>query len=87
MTADEGDGDEWPQLRTQVLDAEVFVLATPIWLGHPSSYAQRVLERLDAFLGEQDDRDQSRPWIGSQSSRSSATRTVRTTSAPSCSRA
>jgi hypothetical protein len=26
-----------------------------IWLGHPSSVCQRVLERLDAFLGEQDE--------------------------------
>ena len=34
---------------------EILVLGTPIWLGHPSSYAQRVLERLDAFLGEEDD--------------------------------
>ena len=42
----------------QILDAELFVLATPIWMGHPSSNAQRVLERLDAFLGEKDDTDQ-----------------------------
>ena len=27
-------------------------------MGHPSSHAQKVLERLDAFLGEQDDREQ-----------------------------
>src|SRR3954467_8112174 len=54
VTSDEGDGDEWPALRTQILDADLFVLATPIWLGHPSSHAQRVLERLDAFLGETD---------------------------------
>ncbi len=58
VTADEGDGDEWPQLRDQILDAEIFVLATPIWMGHTSSNAQRVLERLDAFIGEMDDRDQ-----------------------------
>jgi len=29
--------------------------ATPIWLGHPSSVAQRVLERLDAELSETDE--------------------------------
>ena len=52
--SDEGDGDEWPALRRQILDADIFVLGTPIWMGHPSSYAQRVLERLDAFLGETD---------------------------------
>lgn len=54
VTSDEGDGDEWPGLRQQILDADIFVLGTPIWMGHPSSHAQRVLERLDAFLGETD---------------------------------
>jgi multimeric flavodoxin WrbA len=58
VTADEGGGDGWPALREKMLAAELFVLATPIWMGHPSSYAQLVLERLDAFLGETDDRQQ-----------------------------
>lgn len=52
VTSDEGDGDEWPAVRSQILDAEIFVLGTPIWMGHPASPAQRALERLDAFLGE-----------------------------------
>jgi multimeric flavodoxin WrbA len=56
VTSDEGDGDEWPEVRRQILDANIFVLGTPIWMGHPSSHAQRVLERLDAFLGETDPR-------------------------------
>lgn len=54
VTADEGNGDAWPALRQRVLDAEILVLATPIWMGHPSSVAQRVLERMDAFLNEID---------------------------------
>jgi multimeric flavodoxin WrbA len=54
VSSDEGDGDEWSALRQQILDADIFVLGTPIWMGHPSSHAQRVLERLDAFLGETD---------------------------------
>jgi multimeric flavodoxin WrbA len=54
VTSDEGAGDEWPEVRQQILDADIFVLGTPIWMGHPSSHAQRVLERLDAFLGETD---------------------------------
>jgi multimeric flavodoxin WrbA len=45
VTSDEGAGDDWPALRRQILDAHIFVLGTPIWLGHPSSNAQRVLER------------------------------------------
>jgi multimeric flavodoxin WrbA len=56
VTSDEGEGDDWPALRQRILDADIFVLGTPIWLGHPSSVCQRVLERLDAFLGEEDER-------------------------------
>src|SRR4051812_49542643 len=35
--------------------ADILALVTPVWLGHPSSVAQRVLERLDAELSESDD--------------------------------
>jgi len=52
VKADEGNGDQWPQLRQRVLDAQILVLATPIWLGQPSSLAKRVLERMDAFFDE-----------------------------------
>jgi multimeric flavodoxin WrbA len=52
VKADEGKGDQWPQLRRKVLDAQILVLATPIWLGQPSSLAKRVLERMDAFFDE-----------------------------------
>lgn len=54
VKADEGDGDAWPPLRQQILDADILVLATPIWMGQPSSVVKRVLERMDAFLGEID---------------------------------
>ena len=52
---DMGDGDEWPQVREQIIAADILALVTPIWLGHLSSICQRVLERLDAELSEQDD--------------------------------
>ena len=55
VTSDEGEGDDWPDLRRRILDADILVLGTPIWLGQPSSVAKRVLERMDAFLGETDD--------------------------------
>jgi len=54
VKADEGEGDEWPALRRKVLDANILVLASPIWMGQPSSVAKRVLERMDAFLDEID---------------------------------
>ena len=52
VTSDEGDGDEWPTLRRAILESDILVLGTPIWMGQPSSVAKRVLERMDAFLGE-----------------------------------
>ena len=55
VSANEGDGDGWPRIRSLILDADIVVVATPIWLGHASSEAQRVLERLDAELSTFDD--------------------------------
>jgi multimeric flavodoxin WrbA len=55
VEADMGDGDEWPKIRQKLLESDIVVLATPIWLGHPSSVAQRVLERMDAELSNTDD--------------------------------
>jgi multimeric flavodoxin WrbA len=52
VLADMGDGDEWPALRRRLLAADILLFATPTWVGHPSSVAQRVLERLDAELSE-----------------------------------
>lgn len=44
---DMGEGDEWPEIREQVLAADILVLSTPIWMGHPASVASMVTERLD----------------------------------------
>lgn len=55
VTADEGDGDQWPAIRRQVLAADILILATPTWMGQQSSVCQRVLERLDAELSDTDD--------------------------------
>ncbi|WP_413043169.1 flavodoxin family protein [Pseudomonas sp. YJ42] len=55
VTSDEGPNDAWPAIREKILAADILLLGTPIWLGHPSSVCQRVLERLDAFLGEVDE--------------------------------
>jgi multimeric flavodoxin WrbA len=53
-----GTGDEWPDLRQRMLDADILLVSTPTWLGQPSSIAQRLLERLDAELSEQDEQGQ-----------------------------
>ncbi|PGH47890.1 NADPH-dependent FMN reductase [Streptomyces sp. Ru87] len=52
---DMGEGDDWPDVREKVLSSQILVIASPTWLGHPSSVAQRVLERLDAMISETDD--------------------------------
>ena len=56
VTSDQGDGDAWPALRKRVVESDIVIIGTPIWLGQPSSVAKRVLERMDAFLGETDNR-------------------------------
>jgi multimeric flavodoxin WrbA len=53
--SDMGDGDEWPRIRDKILSSEILVVATPTWVGRPSSIAQRAIERLDAMLSETDD--------------------------------
>src|ERR1700709_1744114 len=55
VSTDEGDGDEWPQIRAKLLAADILVIATPIWMGQPSSVTKMVLERLDAELSETDE--------------------------------
>ncbi|PSM44994.1 NADPH-dependent oxidoreductase [Streptomyces dioscori] len=55
VQTDMGEGDAWPGIRDTILGADILVLSTPIWLGHPSSIAQRVMERLDAEISETDD--------------------------------
>lgn len=54
-----GDGDDWPAIHDEILDAAILIFATPTWVGRPSSIAQRALERMDAMIAETD--DQGRP--------------------------
>ena len=61
VESDMGDGDQWPQIRNQVLESDILLISTPVWLGHPSSVTQRVLERLDAELSNSD--EQGRPTL------------------------
>lgn len=55
ITSDEGEGDEWPAIRARVVSSDILVIATPTWLGQPSSVAKRVLERMDAMISETDE--------------------------------
>jgi multimeric flavodoxin WrbA len=62
VETDMGDGDAWPAIRARVVDADILVLATPTWLGQPSSVCQRVLERLDAELSDTDEHGRPRTF-------------------------
>ncbi len=55
VSSDEGHGDAWPAIRTSILTSEILVLATPTWLGQPSSVVKMALERMDAMLSETGD--------------------------------
>jgi multimeric flavodoxin WrbA len=55
VESDLGDGDDWPRIRRAILDAEILVVASPTWVGRPSSLAQRAIERMDAMISETDD--------------------------------
>ena len=55
VSTDEGEGDEWPSIREKMLAADILLIATPIWMGQPSSVAKMALERLDAEISETDD--------------------------------
>jgi multimeric flavodoxin WrbA len=56
-SSDEGDGDEWPQIRERILVSEILVFASPTWLGRPGSIAHGVFERMDAMLAATDDKN------------------------------
>jgi multimeric flavodoxin WrbA len=61
VEVDMGDGDAWPAIREQMMAADILIVSTPTWVGHMSSVAQRVLERLDGELSETD--DSGRPLV------------------------
>lgn len=51
--------DAWPDLWPRVLDADILVLGTPLWLGEESSVCRAVIQRLYAMSAELNDRGQS----------------------------
>lgn len=51
--------DKWPDIQQQVMDADILVIGTPIWLGDKSSICSRVIERLYGYSGELNSKGQS----------------------------
>ena len=58
MTEHGWQADEWPALQRKVMDADILVLGSPIWLGEKSSICTRVVERLYGFSGELNEQGQ-----------------------------
>ena len=58
MTEHGWDTDVWPELFEKVIDADILVLGTPIWLGEKSSECTKIIERLYSNSGELNDAGQ-----------------------------
>lgn len=58
MTDQGWDKDEWPSLFKRIIDADILIMGTPIWLGEKSSVAQKLIERLYAMSGKTNDKGQ-----------------------------
>jgi len=56
-SSDEGDGDEWPKILEKIKNADMLVLATPIWRGDRSSVIKMVAERMDGIMEEGNEED------------------------------
>lgn len=46
MTEHGWESDEWPEIYKRVVEADILILAGPIWLGDNSSEMKKVIERL-----------------------------------------
>jgi multimeric flavodoxin WrbA len=50
--------DEWPAISKKILNADILIVGTPIWLGEKSSQAQKLIERLYSLSGKLNDKGQ-----------------------------
>lgn len=51
MTEHGFETDEWPKIQQKVMDADILVIGSPIWLGEKSSVCSLVIERLYGYSG------------------------------------
>ncbi|WP_299894220.1 flavodoxin family protein [uncultured Aquimarina sp.] len=50
--------DDWPEIYQKIMEADIIVIGTPIWLGEKSSVATKLIERLYGMSGEMNDKGQ-----------------------------
>jgi multimeric flavodoxin WrbA len=58
MTEQGYEKDEWPSIFKRVMDADILIIETPLWLGEKSSIAQKLIERLYGMSGKTNDKGQ-----------------------------
>ena len=58
MTEKNWDKDDWPKIQEKVLESDILVLGTPIWLGSKSSICSKVIERLYSYSGKLNEKGQ-----------------------------
>ena len=58
MTEKGWNKDEWQKIYKKVLNSDILIIGTPIWLGDKSSIAAKVIERLYSSSGDQNDKGQ-----------------------------
>lgn len=58
MREDGFETDEWPALYETIMDADILIIGTPIWLGERSSVCSRFIERMYAMSAKQNEKGQ-----------------------------
>jgi len=58
MTEHGFERDDWPKIQEKVLDADILIIGSPIWLGEKSSVCNLVIERLYSYSGNLNEQGQ-----------------------------
>lgn len=58
LSEQNGPEDDWPKIYDKIMDADILVLGTPIWLGERSSIMSKCIERLYGMSAETNDKGQ-----------------------------
>ena len=58
MTEEGFETDDWPEIQEKVMNANILIIASPIWLGEKSSVCTRIIERLYGYSGKLNDEGQ-----------------------------
>lgn len=56
-----GSGDQWPAIHNKIKQADIVIIATPVWRGDRGSIAKMVSERMDGLFS--DDHNQNDQYM------------------------